>query len=140
MKEAICIVCSSDFYYKPSQKRGKYCSQKCHSEGLKRDKEKLFEERYQIWINGGELPLKNPRKLIKKFVTKRDGHKCNICGISEWQNKEITLWCDHIDGDATNNKPDNFQLVCPNCDSQQDTFGAKNTGKGRKSRGLPQYG
>ena len=54
--------------------------------------------------------------------------------------KPISLWCDHIDGDASNDSPDNFQMVCPNCDSQQDTFGAKNRGNGRKSRGLPQYG
>ena len=30
--------------------------------------------------------------------------------------------------------------MCPNCDSQSDTFGGKNYGKGRKSRGIPQYG
>jgi hypothetical protein len=52
----------------------------------------------------------------------------------------LTLWTDHIDGNATNNHPSNFRLICPNCDSQSDTFGGKNYGKGRKSRGLPQYG
>jgi len=47
---------------------------------------------------------------------------------------------DHIEGDASNNLPNNLRLICPNCDSQSDTFGAKNYGKGRKSRGMKQYG
>jgi hypothetical protein len=36
--------------------------------------------------------------------------------------------------------PDNFRLICPLCDSYSPTFGAKNYGKGRKARGLKQYG
>lgn len=86
------------------------------------------------------LGLKNPRPKIREFVAKRDGYKCSVCGIDSWNGKPIALWCDHIDGNASNNNPTNFRLVCPNCDSQSDTFGSKNRGKGRKSRGLPQYG
>lgn len=33
---------------------------------------------------------------------------------------------DHIDGDAANNIRDNIRLICPNCDSQLDTFKSKN--------------
>ena len=43
---------------------------------------------------------------------------------------------DHIDGDASNNMPDNFRLVCPNCDSQLPTFKARNTGNGRATKGM----
>jgi Zn finger protein HypA/HybF involved in hydrogenase expression len=78
--------------------------------------------------------------MIRNFLIKRDGYKCRCCGIDSWNGKDITLWTDHIDGNATNNHHSNFRLVCPNCDSQSDTFGAKNYSKGRKSLGLPQYG
>lgn len=32
----------------------------------------------------------------------------------------------HIDGDASNNFRDNLRLVCPNCDSQLDTYKSRN--------------
>jgi len=119
---------------------GVYCSIECDHKHRISKKEDLFETRYITWLAGGDLGIKNPRKLIREFLIKRDGYRCTCCGITNWNGKDITLWTDHIDGDATNNKPNNFRLICPNCDSQSDTFGAKNYGKGRKSRGLPQYG
>ena len=109
---------------------GKYCSNQCSAESRKKHS-------IVSWLNGDR---KIGRKLIRYYLTEKNGYNCNHCGLSDWQNKPITLWVDHIDGNATNNKPDNFQLICPNCDSQQDTFGGKNYGNGRKSRGLPQYG
>ena len=33
---------------------------------------------------------------------------------------------DHIDGNAANNKRDNLRCICPNCDSQLDTYKSKN--------------
>jgi len=136
----ICGHCSTEFKFKGYSYNHKFCSTVCNINYRKDKSQKLFEKRYQDWLAGCDLGLKTPRKLIREFVIKRDGNKCNICGIDSWNNKPISLWCDHIDGNASNDHPDNFQMVCPNCDSQQETFGAKNTGKGRKARGLPQYG
>jgi endogenous inhibitor of DNA gyrase (YacG/DUF329 family) len=124
-----CLYCGKLNEKKPNT-MGKYCSRKCQGDD---SKQKNIEE----WLLG----KKNiKRSLIKEWLTKEYDYKCNVCGINEWNNKSLTLWVDHIDGDASNNKSSNFQLICPNCDSQQDTFGGKNYGKGRKSRGLPQYG
>ena len=54
-------------------------------------------------------------------------YKCSICGINAiWQGKELSLKLDHIDGKTTNNELTNLRWVCPNCDRQLDTFGAKN--------------
>ena len=138
--KANCEVCDTGFEYSPHHKRGRFCSLDCSKVSRLQDKEALRERRYNNWLEGKDLDVKNPRSLIREFVIKRDGNKCNCCGITEWNGKEISLWCDHIDGNATNNHPSNFQMVCPNCDSQQSTFGAKNTGKGRKALGLAQYG
>jgi len=33
---------------------------------------------------------------------------------------------DHIDGNASHNTRDNLRCVCPNCDSQLDTYKSKN--------------
>lgn len=49
-------------------------------------------------------------------------YKCEICGITEWMGKPITLQLHHIDGDPTNDCLENLQLLCPNCHSQTDSF------------------
>lgn len=136
----ICQYCDKEFSFKGHSSGHKFCSLQCSYASISSKKDKLQEERYIKWLNNLELGIKNPRALIRKFLTLRDGYKCSCCGISQWNGKDITLWVDHIDGDATNNNASNFRLICPNCDSQSETFGAKNYGKGRKARGLPQYG
>ena len=49
-------------------------------------------------------------------------YKCEICGISDWQSKPITLQLHHINGDGTDDRLENLQLLCPNCHSQTDTY------------------
>jgi len=81
--------------------------------------------------------LISERSSIRKHLTREYGYHCAICNISEWQGQKITLQVDHIDGNAGNNNPENLRLICPNCHSQTKTFGARNKGSGRASRGLP---
>jgi 5-methylcytosine-specific restriction endonuclease McrA len=139
-KTYACHHCKTEFKFKGYSSNHKFCSLDCFYTEQSANKISLGEQRYQDWLAGKELGVKNPRKMIRDFLIRRDGYKCSCCGIDTWNEKEITLWTDHIDGNATNNKPSNFRLICPNCDSQSDTFGGKNYGKGRKSLGLPQYG
>jgi hypothetical protein len=139
-KVYICHHCNNEFGFKGYSSNHKFCSLNCFYSFQSMNKSLREDSRYSNWLEGKDLGVKNPRLLIRKFLTKRDGYKCSCCGIDEWNGKEITLWVDHIDGNATNNHHTNFRLICPNCDSQSETFGAKNYGKGRKSRGLPQYG
>ena len=135
-----CTNCQIEFSFNPHNTRGKYCCIACDHEDREKQKNILTEKRYQDWLSGIDLGIKNIRKVVKEFLTRRDGYKCSCCGIDSYNGKPITLWIDHIDGDATNNHQSNFRFMCPNCDSQSDTFGGKNYGKGRKSRGIPQYG
>ena len=139
-KTYICLHCDSEFGFRGYSYNHKFCSIECSFNKRLENKTNLAEQRYQDWLAGKDLGVKNPRSMIRNFLIKRDGYKCSCCGIDTWNGKEITLWTDHIDGNATNNSPSNFRLICPNCDSQSDTFGGKNYGKGRKSLGLPQYG
>lgn len=52
-------------------------------------------------------------------------NKCEICGISEWNNKKLNCQLDHIDGDRTNHRILNLRILCPNCHSQTETFTSK---------------
>ena len=49
-------------------------------------------------------------------------NKCEICGITEWQGKSIQCELHHINGDPTDNRIENLQILCPNCHSQTDNF------------------
>ncbi len=60
------------------------------------------------------------------------GRKCEICGNTEWQGKEIPLVIHHMDGDHLNNELSNLQLLCPNCHAQTDNYCGKNIGCDRK--------
>ena len=72
---------------------------------------------------------------FKKDILKEQSNKCDICKIEDnWNNKKLVFVLDHIDGDASNNKRDNLRCVCPNCDSQLDTFKSKNKNSARKDR------
>jgi 5-methylcytosine-specific restriction endonuclease McrA len=73
-------------------------------------------------------------KTMKKFLIETKGYFCWGCGISSWMDKPITLELEHKDGDSTNNKEENLEILCPNCHSQTPTYKAKNKGKGRWQR------
>lgn len=52
---------------------------------------------------------------------------CALCGIdSNWNNKKLVLVLDHINGMHNDNRIENLRLLCPNCNSQTETFAARN--------------
>ena len=44
----------------------------------------------------------------------------------EWQGKPLELRLDHINGDHFDNNLTNLRWICPNCDSQLDTYCGRN--------------
>lgn len=52
--------------------------------------------------------------------------RCELCGCREWQGKPIALQLHHVNGNGADNRLANLQLLCPNCHSQTDTWGARN--------------
>lgn len=53
-------------------------------------------------------------------------YKCSICGQEPvWNNKDLTLILDHINGKNNDNKLNNLRWVCPNCNQQLETTGHK---------------
>lgn len=76
----------------------------------------------QALASGSHTRIK--RQLVAEGVAKNE---CDVCHLPpEWQGKPLTLRLDHIDGDRDNYAVENLRLICPNCDSQTDTYCAKN--------------
>lgn len=51
---------------------------------------------------------------------------CSICGQEPfWQDKELTLILDHINGKNHDDRLENLRWVCPNCNQQLETTGYK---------------
>ena len=55
------------------------------------------------------------KRLVKEGIKE---WRCEECGITEWQGKEITLELHHKNGNHFDNRLENLQILCPNCHSQ----------------------
>lgn len=71
---------------------------------------------------------KHLRHVIRRRII-RDNlipYKCQICGLSEWNGKTLSLELDHINGINNDNRLENLRFLCPNCHSQTSTYGSRN--------------
>jgi hypothetical protein len=69
------------------------------------------------------------RHTLKKRIIKKGliPYECKICrGKAIWNNKPLFLVLDHINGIANDNRLGNLRFLCPNCNSQTETFAGRN--------------
>lgn len=123
MEVSRCINCGKEIHPKEST-RGKYCSNKCQ-----------LEYQYKTYISKWKLGIVQGTKAgitysgyIRRYLFEKYNSKCCKCGWGEVNpfTNRIPLQIHHIDGDSTNNKEDNLQLLCPNCHSLTENFGSRN--------------
>lgn len=63
-------------------------------------------------------------RLIKEKLIE---NKCSECGLGTiWNDKQIVMILDHINGINNDNRLENLRMICPNCNSQQKTFAGRN--------------
>lgn len=92
------------------------------------------------WSKGKKLPKRNPietylvedrlvqsNNLKKRLINEGlKEHKCENCGITEWNGQPTPIELDHIDGNRYNNTLQNLRILCPNCHAQTETYRGKN--------------
>lgn len=72
--------------------------------------------------NGGSRRNVKIRLLRSGVIQNR----CVECGLSEWRGKPLSIHIDHINGVKDDHRLENLRMLCPNCHSQTDTYGARN--------------
>ena len=106
------------------QRHNTYCSQTCANAGKRQDK-------INAWLNGtfdGSRGGGVLSQTIRDFLLEQANYQCEICGwgkVNPTTNK-VPLEIHHIDGNYENNRPENLQVLCPNCHSLTPNFKALN--------------
>jgi len=70
------------------------------------------------------------RAVVRRYIIKNNiiPYKCAKCGnTGEWQGEPLSLQLDHINGNCSDHRKENLRWLCPNCHSQTETHGSKNT-------------
>lgn len=116
-KKRYCIKCGKQL----EMGQTKYCSTECRYE-------QEYTEYIEKWKNGtinGITGADGISKCIRKYLFIKHNNKCEKCGWGEVNphTGKIPLQVHHIDGDCTNNKEENLQLLCPNCHSLTENYG-----------------
>lgn len=135
-----CLFCDNALNYE--HRCNKFCNQSCAAKynnhkcpkRTKKTKKKLTRFEKYISENGDIVGCSEitARRVAKDYLIKHNGHKCMICGTSEWLGKPILLIADHIDGNPTHNNIQNFRIICSNCDATLETYKNRNKIKNKR--------
>ena len=72
------------------------------------------------YLNRGHLK----KRLLTEGLLREECYACNQ--KPEWKGKLLILVLDHINGVSNDNRLENLRLLCPNCNSQMETFAGRN--------------
>lgn len=108
----------------------KFCNSKCRAG----EQQRLVVEQWRNGTLGHSHSTRLPPAVRTEILESQNG-TCAIClTLPIWNGQPLTLVLDHVNGDSSDDSPENVRLVCPNCDSQLPTYKSKNKGNGRHYR------
>lgn len=82
------------------------------------------------WSGGTARGLSN---TVRSYLLEQSNYCCSKCGFNKNHpddNKTI-LEINHINGDGTDHKKENLEVLCPNCHAMTSSYRGRNYGKGR---------
>lgn len=125
-KERNCLNCGIKIVY-PCRK---FCKHSCQQEFR-------YSEYIKKWKSGeidGTYDGESMSGNIRRYIKEKYNHKCRICGWAKMNiySNSVPLHIDHINGDCTDNREENLDLLCPSCHSLTSTYGNLNRGKSKR--------
>lgn len=127
VKTCKCQFCGKET---PYRKGKQFCSSVCANHYFSEKKYLYFKENPEEFCRGNYVP----RYAIREHILQEQNNVCAICNSEQTHNgKPLVFVLDHIDGDASNNRRENLRMICPNCDSQLDTYKSKNKNSTRRN-------
>lgn len=117
-----CLYCGKELT--TEQRHNLYCSMDCFQAAKK-------EKTIKAWLSGENIGNKTNGQIsqtIRNYLLEKANYRCEVCGWGEINpvTKKVPLEIHHIDGDYLNNRPENLQVLCPNCHSLTPNFKALN--------------
>ncbi|HEY1653562.1 MAG TPA: HNH endonuclease signature motif containing protein [Candidatus Tumulicola sp.] len=64
------------------------------------------------------------RRLLAAGIFK---NMCSECSLQAWLGQPLTIQIDHINGVRNDHRLENLRMLCPNCHSQTETYGKRNS-------------
>lgn len=120
-----CLYCGNIV----TNKHSKFCSRKCSGEYRRENYYKDYLKNQDKFYGAVSMAFAKPS------ILKEQNYKCAVCKGENFHNKKpLVFVLDHINGRANDNRRENLRLICPNCDSQLDTFKSKNKASDRDYR------
>lgn len=126
-----CLNCGKETINK------QFCSHTCRMEY----KNKIFIEDWQNGKTSGVNIDGSLKTQLRNYLLQVHDYKCESCGFSgtnQYTGNSI-LQIHHIDGNVYNDRPDNLQVLCPNCHALTENFGSRNKNSTRVDRRTKYY-
>lgn len=73
-------------------------------------------------LNGLHPQYSTFKLKLRLFSEGVKENKCEECGCSEWNGKQLNCELDHINGNSSDHRLKNLRIICPNCHSQTETY------------------
>lgn len=91
--------------------------------------------RIQSWLDGEWLGGTNIKlsHTIRNYLLDHANYCCSKCGfnIPHPDDNRTILEINHINGDGTDHRPENLEVLCPNCHALTSSYRGRNQGHGR---------
>ena len=137
LTEKTCKYCGKPIVKSPDETYSRalnktFCSTECYLNFHKTD----YINKWKVGEVSGTTKSNEVHEKVRAYMLEKANYKCTRCGWGEVNpaTGKVPVQIHHKDGDCTNNKEDNLEVLCPNCHSLTSTYGAINKGSGRFNR------
>ena len=100
----------------------------CHPTALKRSRIRSWLD--GSWSGGTDVKLS---PTVRNYLLEQADYSCQKCSVRLFHPDDgaSILEVNHIDGDGSNHRPENLEVICPNCHAMTSSYRGRNIGNGR---------